>query len=466
MLKTPLHQWVKTNSTMLFNTGSLAITPVVTSVLGFVYWWLAAQRFPPSAVGFASAAISAMTLLGTLCILGLGTLLIGELPRQHGKELSLISASLILVGSVAGLAGMLFATIAPLISPNFGPLRSDLLNFTLFAVGVSLTAIALVFDQALVGLLRSDLQLWRNALFAVIKLVALFMGVTALFHPLGMAIYATWAFGNIISLGLLIGLVVYSRKWPGHFFQPEWSLIQQLRTAAMEHHMLNLVLQAPTLILPVLVTVVLSSSANAWFYVSWMIASISLLIPYALTTVLYATNATQLDTLAHKVRMTLFLAVILCSFFTAVLLLASRQVLGLFGHSYADQSLWSMRILVFGVFPRLIKDHYVAIKRIHRRISHAIIPMLIGGLLELSMAALGAHFAGLLGLSLGYVLALCAEAIYGARTVYDAVRFIPKEVQMQTGQGHAGGDARWERTRQERTGRGPAPPLHAVPPPE
>jgi len=436
-LKTQLHQWVKTNSTMLFNTGSLATTSVVTSVLGFAYWWLAAQRFPPAAVGFASAAISAMTLIGTLCILGMGTLLIGELPRQRGKELSLISASLILVGGVAGLAGMLFAAIAPLISPNFGPLRSDPLNFALFAVGVSLTAISLVFDQALVGLLRSDLQLWRNALFAVLKLVALFMGATMFFHPLGMAIYATWAFGNIISLGLLIGLVVYRRKWPGHFFQPEWSLMRQLRAAAIEHHMLNLVLQAPALILPVLVTVLLSNTANAWFYVSWMIASISTLIPYALTTVLYATNATQSDTLAHKVRLTLFLAVLLCGFITAVLLLASRQVLGVFGHNYAEQSLWSMRILALGVFPRLIKDHYVAIKRIHRRISHAIVPMLIGGLLELSMAALGAHFGGLLGLGLGYVLALCAEAIYGARTVYDAVRFKTKEVQVQAGRGQA-----------------------------
>ncbi|HZO75282.1 MAG TPA: hypothetical protein VFB60_23950 [Ktedonobacteraceae bacterium] len=436
-MKTQLHQWVKTNSTMLFNTGSLATTSVVTSVLGFAYWWLAAQRFPPAAVGFASAAISAMTLIGTLCILGMGTLLIGELPRQRGKELSLISASLILVGGVAGLAGMLFAAIAPLISPNFGPLRSDPLNFALFAVGVSLTAISLVFDQALVGLLRSDLQLWRNALFAVLKLVALFMGATMFFHPLGMAIYATWAFGNIISLGLLIGLVVYRRKWPGHFFQPEWSLMRQLRAAAIEHHMLNLVLQAPALILPVLVTVLLSNTANAWFYVSWMIASISTLIPYALTTVLYATNATQSDTLAHKVRLTLFLAVLLCGFITAVLLLASRQVLGVFGHNYAEQSLWSMRILALGVFPRLIKDHYVAIKRIHRRISHAIVPMLIGGLLELSMAALGAHFGGLLGLGLGYVLALCAEAIYGARTVYDAVRFKTKEVQVQAGRGQA-----------------------------
>ncbi|HEU5230723.1 MAG TPA: hypothetical protein VFU49_23070 [Ktedonobacteraceae bacterium] len=430
-MRAKLFQWVKTNSIMLFNTSSLATTSLVTSVLGFAYWWLAAQRFPPTAVGLASAAISAMTLIGTVCILGMGTLLIGELPRQQGKELSLISAALILVGGVAGFAGVLFAAVAPLISPNFMPLRSDPINFALFAIGVSMTAASLVFDQALVGLLRSDLQLWRNTLFSVTKLAALLVGATMLFYPLGMAIYATWTFGNILSLALLISFVVCRRKWQGNFFQPEWSLMRQLRATATEHHLLNMVLQAPMLMMPVLVTVLLSSTANAWFYISWMVAGIGTLVPYALTTALYATNAARPEALAHKIRMTLLLAVMLCGLISAVLLFGSQQILGLFGHTYAEQSMWSMRILALGVFPRIIKDHYVAINRIHRRMAHAIIPMLIGGLLELSMAALGSHFGGLLGLSVGYVLALCAEAIYGARTVYRAVRLTHEQVQLQ-----------------------------------
>ncbi len=412
---------------MLFNTGSLATTSLVTSVLGFAYWWLAAQRFPPAAVGFASAAISAMTLIGTVCILGMGTLLIGELPRQRGKEMSLISAALLLVGGVAGLIGVLFAIVAPSISSNFMPLRSDPLDIAVFAIGVSLTSTSLVFDQALVGLLRSDLQLWRNTLFAVAKLVVLFVSATMLLHPLSMAIYATWAFGNILSLSLLIGLIVSRRKWPGHFFRPEWNLLRQLSTTAMQHHMLNLVLQAPPLIMPVLVTVLLSATTNAWFYVSWMIANIGTLIPYALTTALYATNATQSEMLAHKVRLTLGLAIVLCGLIYTFLLLGSQQVLGLFGQSYAEQALWSMRILALGVFPRIIKDHYVTINRIHRRMSQAIVPMLFGGLLELSMATLGAHFGGLPGLSFGYVLALCSEAIYGAPTVYHAACLFREE---------------------------------------
>jgi len=144
---------------MLVNSGSLFGTTTVTSVLGFVYWWLAARQFSPEAVGFASAAISAMTLLGTACILGLGTLLVGELPRQPRQQVSLINAALILVGGVGECFGIVFAVVAPFISLSFQPLRASIQDIMLFAVGVSLTAITIVLDQALIGLLRGELQL-------------------------------------------------------------------------------------------------------------------------------------------------------------------------------------------------------------------------------------------------------------------------------------------------------------------
>ena len=67
------------------NAGSLIGTTAVTSGLGFAFWWLAARMFSTEAVGLASAIISTMTLLGSASILGLGTLLIAELPKQRGK---------------------------------------------------------------------------------------------------------------------------------------------------------------------------------------------------------------------------------------------------------------------------------------------------------------------------------------------------------------------------------------------
>src|SRR5438270_6504776 len=139
-----LFQWAKTHRAILANTGSLAGTTAITFVLGFPYWWLAARHFPPEAVGLSSATISAMALLASIAMLGWGTLLIGEIPRQPGKEIPLINASLILVGGIGGGLGILFALIVPSISADFQPLRARLADIALFAVGVSLTAMVSV----------------------------------------------------------------------------------------------------------------------------------------------------------------------------------------------------------------------------------------------------------------------------------------------------------------------------------
>ena len=421
-MRTSLYRWVKTNRVMLINAGSLVGTSAVTSVLGFTYWWLAARQFPPQVVGLASASISAMTLLGTFGMVGLGTLLIGELPRQKGKAASLISTALIVVGGVGGVLGTIFAVGAPYVSHDFQALRASPQAVLLFAVGVSLTAIGLVLDQALIGLLRGELQLWRNVLFAVTKLVALFAISLWWSHAAGLTIYATWATGNVVSLAVLAGFAMLKGKWHIRSSLPYRGLLRKLGPAALEHHLLNLTFQTPALTLPILVTVMLSATTNAWFYVSWMIAGFGFFVPYALATVLYVENSAQPTLLARKARITIGLATLAAVLLNCLLLLAAQQILALFGHIYADQAVWSLRILGLGAFPLVIRDHYIALCRIQNRVAHATLPLAAGVLLELAAAALGAHLGGLLGLSLGWVVAVCVEAMFMSRTVYKASR--------------------------------------------
>jgi O-antigen/teichoic acid export membrane protein len=407
---------------MLVNAGSLVATTALTSVVGFVYWWLAARTFSPEALGLASAAISAMLLLGTISIVGLDTLLIGELPRQPGKEGTHISTALIVVGGVGGCIGILFALIAPYLSTEFQALKASIEDVVLFAVGVSLTAITLVLDQACIGLLRGELQLWRNTLFALAKLAALFAVSLWLSDKVGLTIYASWVVGNILSLVALAGVAVWKGSWSRRIPQPQWGLLRKLGPAALKHHALNLTLLAPIQIQPVLVTVLLSAKMNAWFYVAWMIASFLFVIPGALTAVLYAESSAQPDALAHKMRLTLSLGGLASLLANGVLLLGAPQVLSLFGQSYAEQAVWSLRILSLGAFPIIIRSHYVAVCRLQNRLSQATLLMIAGNVLELSAVAVGAHLGGLSGLSLGWLMAVGVEAMMMVRTVYKAAR--------------------------------------------
>src|SRR5207245_8202952 len=85
---------------------------------------------------------------------------------------------------------------------------------------------------------------------------------------------------------------------------------------------------------------------------------------------------------------------------------------------------WSMRILALESFPCVIKNHYVAVSRVQGRVAHATLLTIVSGSLELGGATLGAYLGGLSGLSLGWLAAVCVEAMYMSRRVYIAARHI------------------------------------------
>ena len=56
---------------VLKNAGRLLTTTGVTSAMGFAYWTVAARMFRQRVVGYSSATVSAVTLLGTVGIFGI-----------------------------------------------------------------------------------------------------------------------------------------------------------------------------------------------------------------------------------------------------------------------------------------------------------------------------------------------------------------------------------------------------------
>ncbi len=420
-MKIVLSRWIKANKTMLVNAGSLIGTWGVNSGLGFVYWWLAAHEFTPQDVGIGSASISAMRLLGEICMMGLGTLLITELPRQPEQVGSLISTALIVVCVVGGCAGSIFVLAAPELSASFLPLRANISTILLFAIGVSLTSVTLVLDNALIGLLQGGVQLWRNLVFALGKLVALFLIVHWVTDGTGMGIYNTWTMGNVISLGILIGFIATKKPWRVKRHLPQWSLLRKLGGVALQHHLLNLVISAPTLLLPVIVTVMFSAKANAWFYVAWMVANFVFVVPSALTVVLHALNSAQKAALKQRAQVTLSIAFATSTIAICVILFGAKEMLSFFGSSYAAEATGTLQVLTLGGLPLIIESHYISICRIHDRIQQALAVMILGSLLQLAGATLGGYSAGLVGLSIGWVGGLVIQSIFMLPTIYKAV---------------------------------------------
>jgi hypothetical protein len=275
------------------------------------------------------------------------------------------------------------------------------------------------------------LQFWRNALFAGAKLAALFAAGLWLTHVTGLAIYTTWVIGIGFSLTVLGAYALMKRAKPSSINLPQWGLLRKLGPEALKHHALNLTLEVPTLILPVLVTISLSAKVNAWFFVAWSLSGVANTVSAALATTLFAVSSAQPSILARKMRLTLGLAFAACVLANCVLLFGARQILELFGHSYSQQATSSLYILSIESFPFIIKNHYIALSRIRSQVSRTILITIVTCFLELGGAVIGAHLGGLQGLCLGWLAAMCIEAVCMSRKVCNAIRFVKIQVPQQ-----------------------------------
>jgi O-antigen/teichoic acid export membrane protein len=410
------------NLDIVLNTGSLVATTGVSAVLGFLYWWVAARRFSAPEVGFAAAAISAMTLIGTVCMLGLGTMLIGELPRRPGQRAALISAALIVSGVSATIIGAIFAILSPYLAADLKLLSSDIGMVATFAVGVGLTAVALVLDQALIGLLSAGLQFSRNTIFGVVKLAAIWLAASVLADTTGMSIYITWLVGNLISFAALISYIVARRGIVG-IAHPEWTVLRSLGWKSLQHHMLNMVIMAPGLVMPLIVTAVISVSANAYFYTAWMLASFVSVGPVSLATVLYAVGSGNPQALAQRLRFTMSAGLVIGLAANLVLFPGGELLLSLFGKAYVAESLWPLRILGLIVFPLIIREHYVAIARIEGQTIHATKLVAISSIFRLLLATAGAYMDGLVGACVGLLIVEIVAALVMTPLVYRTAAF-------------------------------------------
>jgi O-antigen/teichoic acid export membrane protein len=410
------------NRTVLVNAGSMMSTVLVTALLGAAFWLVAARQFSHDAVGVASAAVSAMTLLGYFATVGLGTLLMGELPRRDRHHRGLLNAALAVSGAIGAAIGLAFAFLAPLLSADLGPLSETWAAALVFALGVGLTGLAGVLDQALIGLLRGGLQLVRNVVFSVVKLIALLLVTFLLGKAGGAWIYAAWTLG--IALSLFVLLRFYSSRGEDRL-GPKFGLLKEMRVDAATHHVYNLSIRAPDLVLPLIVVSLLSAAANANFYIAWMIASFGFMIPVSLSSVLYAVGSGDTAGVNERYRLSIALSAGLGLLVNLVLLAAGGSILSIFGTSYEQGALTTLHILALGVFPETIKAHYLSISRLERRIAKTM-PLVIGGtVLELCAALAGALTGGLAAVAAGWLAAVCIEAVVMSRTVFRFVRRTP-----------------------------------------
>ncbi|WP_127504466.1 lipopolysaccharide biosynthesis protein [Actinoplanes solisilvae] len=409
---------LKEHVDLFLNAGSLIATTAITSLFGFAYWWVAARSASPEAVGQASAAVSAMTLIGTIGMFGMGTMLISDLSRLRGPKWELITTCLLVSGSAATVGGIGYVVVASTWIPGLREALGGSFGTVLLVVGIALNAIVLVLDEALVGLLKGPLQLMRNAWFSVIKLALL--GGLAL-TPLtltGNDLLLTWVAGIVTSTAIL-ALALRKRRIIDSV-RPRLGLLRGRGKATFDHNLLNMATYLPRAALPLVVTAVLSAEANASFYTAFMVLSFLAMVPGNVALTLFAVASGDQRALRSKVRVGLLICLAGLPLSLAISFLAN-PIMSLFGAQYAQTAGDALRILALTYVPFVFLHFFMAISRVQGRVRGAGIFSLFAGAAELGAAWYGGSTGGLTDLVMWVAIVMAIETVLVAPTVLRVV---------------------------------------------
>jgi O-antigen/teichoic acid export membrane protein len=346
------------------NSVLIMASTVGTSGLGYLFWMVAARQLPPSAIGTATALISAGTVVSMVSNLGIGHMFIQRLPGSDVAGWSrIVSGGLLLGCAATTIAAFTAAAVLPAAAGNFAFLADTAGAVALITTAVALTASTLL-DYVFVAHRASHGMLWRNLCLAVGKLVLL-LGLTAAGLTTWTAVLLAW---TVPSIGVTAYTLSESltRLRPGARLREAGILAgigaeaRQVRGALTGHHLINLCQAGPAALLPVLVTARLGAEQNALFYVAWMTASVLFMVSPAVAAALYAERTNDAGDRSASLPRAAVLVLVVIGGPALVLFFGGGRILGLFSADYAAGGEMLLQILVLAAIPDAITNLAVA----------------------------------------------------------------------------------------------------------
>ena len=259
---------------------SLLGAQVIGAVLGLVFWILAARLVDAHEVGVAAAAISAQSLLGIVTVLGIGTVLISDLPQHDPRrQRQLIMRGLLVVAISSSVLGGTLVALSPLFTKNLREALGDPVGASAFVVGVVAAGWAIVSDEAALGVKKSTVQVHRNLLASSLR-----FPITAILLALGLTdahvLQICWVLPLVLSVPFALWRLRLPRRERGGVPGPSLRAdLTTYRGHALRNHALSLSLASASQMVPVIAGVTLASVANAEFAIAWLMATFVFLPP-------------------------------------------------------------------------------------------------------------------------------------------------------------------------------------------
>ncbi len=401
-LRTPLYR----------NGYALTISAGLTSAVGFVYWLVAARFYTTDVVGTNSAAIAAMTFLAGLAGLYLDGALVRFIPRAGATTVRLVGLAYGVTILVAAIASSLFLLGLAVWFPNLGFLTRTPWLAIGFVVATMAWCVFVEQDAVLTGLRQAVWVPIENAIYAVVKL-ALLIIFAAILPAYG--ILVSWTIPTVMVI-IPISLLLFRRLIP-HHVQTMQDVALPIKPAqvaryAGANHIGALFSLAYTMLPPVMVLELAGSSASAYFYIPWMLASFLRIVATNMSASLTVEGALDEARLVHHFRHALISTLRLLIPVVALVVLTASYLLRIFGDAYATEGASLLRLLALATIPNVVVILYLGFLRVQNRIGGV-----IGVHGAIAVATLGLSYVwlrsyGITGVGLAWLVSQTVMAVF------------------------------------------------------
>ncbi len=390
---------------------ALILSSASTSVLGLLYWTLAARLYGASDLGINAAVISSMMFLSYVSQLSLAGALVRFIPTAGRATRRLILASYGLAVLMSAVVASCFILGIGIWAPQVRSLVDTPISAAWFLAATMAWSLFALQDAVLTGLRRTVWVPVENTIFAVVKVLAL----VALAGSLaGSGVYVSWSVPAALSV-VPINIMIFRWFLPSHASrhgheEPESGAGLIARYLASDFGG-SLLVSASTSLIPLLVLATVGPSASAYYYVAWTVAYSQQMFSINMGVSLSVEGAGQGAEVARGMRRMLRLLVGLQLPLAAVIVVFAPLILQVFGRAYSDESATLLRLLALGVLPHGVNAVCQGVARARRQLRVLFAIQAAQAISFVSLTIVLLPPLGIAGVGLAFLLAQSAVAV-------------------------------------------------------
>ncbi|MGE5137881.1 MAG: lipopolysaccharide biosynthesis protein [Rudaea sp.] len=392
-LRTPLYR----------NGYALLLSSGTSSILGFVFWVLAARFYPAETVGAGSALVSAMLFLSGLAQLSFISALVRYVALAGRGVYRFVGAAYLTSVVLSVVFAGIFILGIDRWSPALAFVSRDRLWALGFLVGTVAWSIFALQDTVLTGLRQTVWVPIENTISNAVKIILMLVLAGAAREA---GIFASWIIPAAAAIPP-VNWLIFRRIIPKHTVEARFADagLDRLEVGryVAGNFAASLFSLASTTLLPIIVTNEAGAVSNAYFYPAWMITTSLQLVAFNMTTSLTVEGALDQARLLAYARRVLLQILRLLVPLVALIVLAAPYVLLPFGREYAAEGAAVLRLLVLGTIPSAVLSLAVSIARVRSRSSIVAAIQAPSCLLLLGLSYLLLPTVGLIGVGAAWV---------------------------------------------------------------